>query len=422
MKVLIIGSGGREHALTWKFAESPSVAEIYCAPGNAGTAQLARNIAIKADDILGLAAWAEDAGIDLTIAGPEAPLVEGIWDVFATRGMKVFGPSKEAAQLEGSKSFAKCLMEKYEIPTGKAQFFQDVEAAGKYLNGLEPPYVIKADGLAAGKGVSIAPSILLAEEALHECLMEKRFGAAGDTVLVEEFLDGPEVSLIAFTDGKRVIPLAPAQDYKRVGDGDTGPNTGGMGSYSPVPVLDSATHDHVVKTVLERTVEALAAEGLVYRGILYAGLVLTPGGPKVLEFNVRFGDPETQAILPRMKSDIAQLTLAAAEGDLGELAIEWDERCCVTVTLASAGYPGEYHIGLPISGLEAAAAVPGATVFHAGTALKDGQVVTAGGRVLNITGLGKDFAEARAVAYEAAGKISFEGVYYRTDIGLRVSG
>ncbi len=421
MKVLIIGSGGREHALAWKFSQSPKVAEIFCAPGNAGTARVARNIPIKADDLLGLAAWAEDADIDLTIAGPEAPLVEGIWDVFTTRGMKVFGPSKEAAQLEGSKSFAKCLMEKYDIPTGKAQFFQDVEAAGKYLQSLEPPFVIKADGLAAGKGVSIAPSLLLAEEALHDCLLEKRFGAAGDTVLVEEFLDGPEVSLIAITDGKRVIPLAPAQDYKRVGDGDTGPNTGGMGSYSPVPVLERALHDQVIKSALERTVEAIAAEGLVYRGVLYAGLVLTSGGPKVLEFNVRFGDPETQAILPRMKSDIAELTLAAAEGDLGDLAIEWDERCCVTVCLTSGGYPGEYQTGLPISGLEAAEAVPGATVFHAGTAEKDGQVVTAGGRVLNVTGLGKDFAEARAVAYEAAGKISFEGVYYRTDIALRVT-
>ncbi len=421
MKVLIIGSGGREHALAWKFAQSPRVEEIFCAPGNAGTARVARNIPIKADDLLGLAAWAEDADIELTIAGPEAPLVEGIWDVFATRGMKVFGPSKEAAQLEGSKSFAKCLMEKYEIPTGKAEFFQDIGAAGQYLQSLEPPYVIKADGLAAGKGVSIAPSLLLAEEALHDCLLEKRFGAAGDTVLVEEFLDGPEVSLIALTDGKRVIPLAPAQDYKRIGDGNSGPNTGGMGSYSPVPLLERAIYDRVVKSVLERTVEAIAAEGLVYRGVLYAGLVLTSGGPKVLEFNVRFGDPETQAILPRMKSDVAELTLAAAEGDLGDLDIEWDERCCVTVTLASAGYPGEYHTGLPISGLEAAEAVPGATVFHAGTALKDGQVVTAGGRVLNVTGLGKDFAEARAVAYEAASKIKFEGVYYRTDIAKRVS-
>ncbi len=421
MKVLIIGSGGREHALTWKFAQSPRVTEIYCAPGNAGTAQLARNISIKADDLLGLAAWAEDTGIDLTVAGPEAPLVEGIWDVFATRGLKVFGPSREAAQLEGSKSFAKCLMEKYGIPTGKAEFFRDAEAASKYLRKLEPPYVIKADGLAAGKGVSVVPSEVLAEEALHDCLVEKRFGSAGDVVLVEEFLDGPEVSLIAFTDGKQVIPLAPAQDYKRVGDGDTGPNTGGMGSYSPVPILDPATNDAVVHDVLERTVKAVAAEALVYRGAIYAGLVLTAEGPKVLEFNVRFGDPETQAILPRMKSDIAELAMAAADGDLGDLSIEWDERCCVTVCLTSGGYPGEYQAGLPVRGLEEAAAVPGATIFHAGTAERDDQVVTAGGRVLNVTGLGKDFAEARAVAYEAASKISFDGVYYRTDIALRVS-
>ncbi len=421
MKVLIIGSGGREHALTWKFAQSLKVSEIYCAPGNAGTARLASNLPIKADDLMALAAWAEDAGIDLTIAGPEAPLVEGIWDVFATRGLRVFGPSKEAAQLEGSKSFAKCLMEKYEIPTGKAEFFRDLDAARDYLRGLEPPYVVKADGLAAGKGVAVVPELGLAEEAMHDCLVRKRFGSAGDTVLVEEFLDGPEVSLIAFTDGRRVIPMAPAQDYKRVGDGDTGPNTGGMGSYSPVPVLEPAIYDHVVKNVLEGTVEALAAEGLIYRGAIYAGLVLTGGGPKVLEFNVRFGDPETQAILPRMKSDIAELALAAAEGDLDDLAIDWDERCCVTVTLASAGYPGEYQTGLPIRGLEAAEAVPGATVFHAGTAEKDGQVVTAGGRVLNVSGLGKDFAEARAVAYEAASKINFDGVYYRTDIALRVS-
>ncbi len=421
MKVLIIGSGGREHTLAWKFAQSPRVTEIYCAPGNAGTARLARNVPIKADDLMALAAWAEDVGIDLTIAGPEAPLVEGIWDVFATRGLKVFGPSKDAAQLEGSKSFAKCLMEKYDIPTGKAEFFRDLDSARDYLRSLEPPYVIKADGLAAGKGVSVVPDLGLAEAAMHDCLVQKRFGSAGDVVLVEEFLEGPEVSLIAFTDGKRVIPLAPAQDYKRVGDGDEGPNTGGMGSYSPVPVLDAATYDEVVKTVLEGAVAALAAEGLIYRGVIYAGLVLTPRGPKVLEFNVRFGDPETQAILPRMKSDIAELALAAAEGDLGDLAIEWDSRPCVTVTLASAGYPGKYQTGFPIRELEAAEAVPGAAVFHAGTATRDGEVVTAGGRVLNVSGLGKDFAEARACAYEAASKINFDGVYYRTDIALRVS-
>ncbi|MHB8780825.1 MAG: phosphoribosylamine--glycine ligase [Candidatus Geothermincolia bacterium] len=420
MKVLIVGGGGREHALAWKFSQSPLVDELYCAPGNGGTAAIAVNVPIKNDEIKKFGDYAMSHEIDLTIVGPEAPLVAGLQDHFVERGLKVFGPSRAAARLEGSKAFAKELMERYGIPTGTARSFGDAAGALAYLRGLDPPYVVKADGLAAGKGVTVSPDLAGAERAVREALEERRFGEAGASVLIEEFLPGPEVSMIAFTDGRNILPMAPARDYKRVGDRDEGPNTGGMGSYSPVPLVDDAMYARIVGEVFEPLARAFAEEGFVYRGIIYAGLALTPDGPKVVEFNVRFGDPETQAIIPRLKSDIAELTLAAAEGDLSGVSMEWDERCCVTLTVASSGYPGEYDTGFPITGLQAASGDPDVAVFHAGTRLEAGVPVTAGGRVLNVSALGRDFEAARRAAYGAAAKLGFDGIYYRTDIALNI--
>ncbi len=420
MKVLVVGGGGREHALTWKMAQSPLVDSIYCAPGNAGMAALAECVSIKAEDIEGLERFAREKKIDLTVVGPEAPLVAGIADVFEGRGLAVFGPGKEAAQMEGSKDFAKRLMLEAGVPTGKSETFTDIESAQACIRKGEPPYVIKADGLAAGKGVVIAQNDREAYAALKACFVDRAFGAAGEKVLVEEFLQGQEVSIIAFVDGEDVLPLAPAQDYKRAGDGDTGPNTGGMGSYSPVPVMPEEDYRRAVEEILEPTARTLAARGIRYRGILYAGLILTASGPKVLEFNVRFGDPETQAVLPRMKSDIVEAMLAVVEGRLARTGLEWREDPCVTVVVASGGYPGDYAKGYPISGLEEAGSLEGVTVFHAGTRLGDGgEVLTDGGRVLNVSALGRDFAAARARAYEAVGKIKFKDIYYRKDIAMR---
>jgi len=421
MKVLVVGSGGREHVLAWKLAQSPLLEELYCAPGNAGTAKLGRNVDIGAEDIPALLDFALGEGVDLTVVGPEAPLVAGLVDRFEEAGLRVFGPGREGARMEGSKSFAKRLMLEEGIPTGRAEIFADYEEARRYLRSVGAPVVVKADGLAAGKGVTVAADLEEAEAALRACMLEGRFGNAGEVVLIEEFLEGQEASLLTLVDGEDILPLAPAQDYKRIGDGDTGPNTGGMGSYSPVPVLDEADYRRAVEEILRPTARALSKRGIRFRGVLYAGIILTVEGPKVLEFNVRFGDPETQAVLPRLRGDLLQAMLAVCSGELAGLRLEWDRRPCVTVVIASGGYPGDYNKGFTISGLEEAEEVPGVTVFHAGTAVgAQGEVLTAGGRVLNVSALGEDFRQARQRAYEAAERISFQDRYFRRDIALRV--
>lgn len=419
MKVLIIGSGGREHALVWKIRQSPQVDEVFCVPGNGGIAQDATIIDVDAADFGTLADFAERESVGLTVVGPEAPLVAGITDVFAARGLKVFGPSAKAARLEGSKIFAKEIMEKYGVPTAAARLFTDYAEAAAYLETLEAPYVVKADGLAAGKGVFIAKTLDEANDAVRSCLVEGQFGTAGERVVIEEHMEGPELSVLAFSDGKNVLPMVPAQDYKRAYDNDEGLNTGGMGSYSPVPIVAAELYDDIVEQVLKPTIAGLAAEGIEYRGVLYAGLMLTKTGPRVLEFNARFGDPETQAILPRLASDVLEPMLAVADGDISGVTLNWKDEVCTTVVLASGGYPTDYDTGFEITGLAEAAAMEGVALFHAGTKLVDGKIVTSGGRVLNVSALGADFAEARERAYAAIEKIRFEGMHYRTDIALR---
>ncbi|HEX9123662.1 MAG TPA: phosphoribosylamine--glycine ligase [Actinomycetota bacterium] len=421
MRILVVGGGGREHALVWRLAQNPTVDRILAAPGNAGIAQEATCVAVAADDVRGIAAIVERESIDLTVVGPEAPLVAGLVDELAAAGNRVFGPTKDAARIEGSKAWAKELCDRYGIPAGRSRAFTDVAPAVEYLDELEPPYVVKADGLAAGKGVVIAETRAKAIAALEACLVDRVFGDAGTTVLVEEYLEGPEVSAFALTDGRTVVPLAMAQDFKRVGDGDAGPNTGGMGAYSPVPFVDDATARRVWDEVLARAVHAMASEGVTYRGVLYAGLMLTKDGPKLLEFNARFGDPETEVIVPRLRSDLGELLLACVEGNLRDHRTVWAPYACVTVVAASGGYPGEYRTGLPISGLEAAAEVEGVVVFHAGTVERQGRVVTSGGRVLAVSAVGDDLAEARTRAYEGYERIWFEGMHVRRDIAQRVA-
>lgn len=422
MKILVVGGGGREHALVWKLKQSSQVDDIFCVPGNGGIAEEAEILNIDQSDYQTLASFAKKNSVGLTVVGPEAPLVGGLSDVFKEQGLKVFGPSSPAARLEGSKSFAKQLMNKYGIPTAEAREFTDYNEAAKYLGNLEEPYVIKADGLAAGKGVIIAGTVEQAQEAIKTCLIEKQFGSAGTKILIEECMAGPELSILAFCDGKRVLPMVPAQDYKRVYENDEGPNTGGMGSYSPVPIVTPGLYDQIVEKVLEPTVNGLISEGIEFRGIIYAGLMMTESGPRVLEYNVRFGDPETQAILPRLESDLLEPMLAVADGDLSGVELKWSKDVCTTVVLASGGYPGDYATGITITGLDEANAVPGVKVFHAGTKLVDGKIVTAGGRVLNVSALGTDFTDARAKAYTAIDKIHFDGMHYRKDIALRAVG
>jgi phosphoribosylamine--glycine ligase len=420
MKVLVVGGGGREHALAWKLSQSPLVSALYCAPGNGGMGELGELVPISAEDIPSLLDFAKGRGIDLTVVGPEAPLVCGIVDAFKREGLGVFGPTREAAQMEGSKVFAKRLMLEEGIPTGKAEIFDDFSSALSYLKTLQPPVVVKADGLAAGKGVVVAADGEAAEEALRACMVEGRFGEAGKKVLIEEYLEGQEVSILALVDGETILPLEPAQDYKRVGEGDTGPNTGGMGSYSPVPVLDEVTYRRAVEEILVPTARALARKGIHYQGILYAGLILTAEGPKVLEFNVRFGDPETQAILPRLESDLMMAMVEVMEGRLGSLNLQWSSQPCVAVVVASSGYPGGYQKGYPIAGLEEASLEENVVIFHAGTKRDiSGTFLTDGGRVLNVCARAKDFKEAREKAYRAVEKINFPGAYYRRDIALR---
>ncbi|MEJ5185726.1 MAG: phosphoribosylamine--glycine ligase [Candidatus Geothermincolales bacterium] len=421
---MVVGSGGREHALAWKIASSPLVDKLYCAPGNAGMEELGECVNITPEDVKTLARFAVEKKVDLTVVGPEAPLVAGLVDEFQARGLRVFGPTAEAARMEGSKAFAKQLMLESGIPTAPAEVFDDLDEALRCLRRKEPPYVIKADGLAAGKGVVVAQDDRQAYDALKACLVDRKFGASGERVLVEEHLVGREASVLAFVDGDKVLPLQPAQDYKRVGEGDTGPNTGGMGSYSPVPFIGEDDFRRVVKEILEPTAKALVARGIVYRGVLYAGLMMTDEGPKVLEFNVRFGDPETQALLPRLKTDIVEVMEAVVGGRLEDIpGLEWSEEPCVTVVVASGGYPGTYETGFTIRGLEEASRVEGVTVFHAGTKRgSKGEVLTSGGRVLNVSALGPDFSVARERAYEAVRRIEFENMYYRKDIAQAVAG
>ena len=419
MKVLVIGGGGREHALVWKIAQSELVSKVFCAPGNPGTAELAQNVEIAVDDLQGLLAFAQKEGIGLTVVGPELPLSLGLVDLFEEHGLKVFGARKNAAIIEASKAFSKDLMQKYNVPTAAYGVFTEVEPAVAFIDRTGIPIVIKADGLAAGKGVIIAGSREEAVATVTDMLSGNAFGAAGSRVVVEEFLRGEEASFLAFTDGVRIIPLASAQDHKAVFDGDQGPNTGGMGAYSPAPVVTPAIHEKAMAEVMRRTVDGMAAEGRPYRGVLYAGLMIDGDSVKTLEFNARFGDPECQPLLMRMKSDIVPILLATAAGNLEGVEIEWHDKAAVCVVLAAPGYPGDYVKGDRIAGLGDAAKVEDLVVFHAGTKGTQGGVVTNGGRVLGVTALGSSVQEAIARAYQGVDLISWPGMHFRRDIGAK---
>ncbi len=419
MKILVVGGGGREHAMVWKIAQSPEVRKIYCAPGNAGMTGLATCVPIAADDIEGLLVFARENRIDLTVVGPEVPLSMGIVDVFEQAGLKIFGASRKAAEIESSKSFAKNLMNKYHIPTAKGRAFTSYKQAQAYLKQMGAPVVVKADGLAAGKGVIVCDTLEKAEAALKDIMVQRSFGDAGDKVVVEECLKGEEASFLAFTDGETVLPLPSSQDHKAIFDDDKGPNTGGMGAYSPAPIVDSYLHNKIMETVMIPTVRAMAAEGRPYKGVLYAGLMIDGDRIRVLEFNGRFGDPEAQPLLIRMKNDIVPVMLAVIDRRLKDCRLEIDERCSVCVVMAAGGYPGVYPKGHPISGLESARRMKDVVVFHAGTSLKEKKVVTSGGRVLGVTALGQTVEKAIERAYAAAAKITWKDAYYRKDIGLK---
>lgn len=419
MKVLVVGSGGREHALVWKIAQSPLVNQIFCAPGNPGIGTIAQNVDIKVDDLPGLLGFAKREEIDLTVVGPEIPLSKGLVDLFEEYGLKVFGPRKNAAFIEASKAFSKDLMKKYNVPTAAYEVFTEIDPAVAFIDKLGVPIVIKADGLAAGKGVIIAQTRDEAVAAVTDMLSGNAFGDAGSRVVVEEFLKGEEASFLAFTDGKNIIPLASAQDHKAVYDGDTGPNTGGMGAYSPAPVVTPAIHETAMAEVMRRTVDGMAAEGRPYRGVLYAGLMIDQGEVKTLEFNARFGDPECQPLLMRLKSDIVPVLMAVAEGDISGITLEWHDKAAVCVVMAAAGYPGDYPKGDVISGLDKAGELEDVVVFHAGTGQRGEDFVTNGGRVLGVTALGDSVGSAIERAYEGVGRINWTGVHYRTDIGKK---
>jgi phosphoribosylamine--glycine ligase len=419
MKVLVVGGGGREHALVWKIAQSPLVEKIYCAPGNPGIADLAENLPIKVDELDRLLEFARREGIDLTVVGPEQPLSLGIVDLFEKHGLKVFGPRKNAAIIEASKAFSKDLMQKYNVPTAAYGVFTEIGAAEDFIDRTGIPIVIKADGLAAGKGVIIAQSREEAVGAVTDMLSGNAFGAAGSRVVIEEFLTGEEASFLAITDGKNIIPLASAQDHKAIFDGDQGPNTGGMGAYSPAPVVTQAVHDNAMQQVLRRAIDGMAAEGRPYRGVLYAGLMVTGDQVKTLEFNARFGDPECQPLLMRMKSDIVPVLLAVAEGDLSGVTIEWHDKAAVCVVMAAEGYPGDYRKGDEINGLQETAELDDVYVFHAGTAMKEGRCVTNGGRVLGVTALGDTVQAAIERAYAGVDRINWTGAQFRRDIGKK---
>ncbi len=418
MKVLVIGNGGREHAIVWKLAHDSCAPELFCAPGNAGTAALATNVPIGAEDVAGIVAWAREAKPDLVVVGPEAPLCAGVTDALEAEGIKVFGPCQAAAALEGSKAFSKDVMEKAGVPTARFRVYRSSAEAIAGLDAFSLPVVVKADGLAAGKGVVIAQTRAEAEEALREMLDGGRFGAAGAEVVVEEFLEGEEASVFALCDGERVELLPAAQDHKRVFDNDQGPNTGGMGAYTPAPIATAEVMDFTKERIVLPVLRELKQRGITYKGVLFCGLMIGPKGVNVLEFNCRFGDPETEVVLPSVASDLLPVLLACAEGRLEPGMVQMRPEAAVTVVMAAPGYPGSYPKGLAISGLDAAAAA-GCTVFHAGTALRDGQVVTAGGRVLTVTAFGADLRAAVAKAYEGVGQIAFEGAHYRRDIAAK---
>jgi len=417
MNVLVVGSGGREHTLVWKIARSAEVDRVVAAPGNPGMAQAAECVDIQADDMDGLLAFALREGVDLTVVGPEMPLALGIVDRFEEQGLKVFGPSKRAAEIESSKGFAKDLMAKYGIPTARYKRFTSSEKALRYVQERGAPIVVKADGLAAGKGALVCLTEAEAIEAVRTIMEERAFGEAGREVVVEEFLEGEEASILALTDGKTILPLVASQDHKPIFDGDRGPNTGGMGAYTPAPVVTEAVAERVMEQVLRPAVDGMAAEGRLYKGVLYAGLMIAEEKPKVVEFNCRFGDPELQVVLPLLESDLVALMMAVVEGRLGEMVLEETDRAAVCVVMASEGYPGSYEKGKRITGLEAVREMEDVVVFHAGTAVQDGDIVTNGGRVLGVTAMGDDIQCAIDRVYEAAGKIHFEGAYYRKDIG-----
>jgi phosphoribosylamine--glycine ligase len=419
MKVLVIGSGGREHALVWKIAQSRRVEQVLCAPGNAGIAGIAKCVDIAADNIAGLKTFVKKEGVELTVVGPEAPLAAGIVDEFMDAGLRIFGPTKAAARLEGSKVFCKNLLNKHGIPTATFRSFTEAAPALKYVREVPPPLVVKADGLAAGKGVIVCPTADEASAAIDQIMVAGAFGKAGASVVIEEFLEGTEASILAFVDGKTIAVLESAQDHKRAFDDDKGPNTGGMGAYSPTPFITQSIMRRIEKEILVPTVHALNRENSQYRGILYAGLMLTQAGPKVLEYNVRFGDPETQPVLMRMKSDIVPVMESVIDGRLETARIEWDSRIALCVVMASGGYPGKYEKGFEVFGLSDAAKMGDVAVFHAGTAVRDGKTVTSGGRVLGVTALGQTLLDARKRAYEAVRAVNFKNCHFRTDIGSK---
>ncbi len=425
MRILVIGSGGREHALCCKIAKSKLCDKLYAAPGNGGISETAELVDIKADDIAGLLNFVLEKKIDLTVVGPEVPLVAGIVDKFESAGLKIFGPSKGCALIEGSKVFSKELMKRWNIPTADFKVFDDPNEAIKYLEGKQPPLVVKADGLCAGKGVVICRTITSAKDAVTDMMVKRSFGDAAKKIIIEECLDGEEASIIVVSDGKNVVPLASSQDHKRVFDGDKGPNTGGMGAYSPAPVVTDAVFKEVVEKVILPVIRGMAKDGKPYKGVLYAGIMLTKEGPKVLEFNARFGDPETQTIIPRLKSDLVELIMRSIEGRLDNYSLDWDPRPCVSVVAAAGGYPGDYEKGIEVKGLDVAKGLKDVVVFHAGTKsgrrATDGSstFLTNGGRVLNVTALGSDIKGAINNCYNALGKISFDRMHYRRDIGHR---
>ena len=418
MDILVIGSGGREHALVLKLKESKKVGKIYCIPGNPGIAKIAECVTMDINDNAALVTFAVSHHIDLTVVGPEVPLANGIVNALGEQGLKAFGPTKSAARIEGSKAFAKYLMEKYNIPTAGFAVFTDAEAAKEYITKQGAPVVVKADGLAAGKGVVVAMTLAEALEAVDMIMCDNAFGQAGSQVVIEEFLVGEEASILAFTDGKTIVPMVAAQDHKRVYDHDQGPNTGGMGAYAPAPVITPAISEQVMKEVLQPTIDAMNSEGTPYCGCLYAGLIITDAGPKVIEFNARFGDPETQVVLPLLDSDLVTIMEACIAGTLADAEIKWKKAAAVCIVMASGGYPGKYNTGDVMSGIEDAEQA-GAYVFHAGTASKDGQFVTNGGRVLGVTAIDSDIKQAVDKVYQAVGKIQFNGMHYRKDIAHR---
>jgi len=420
MKILVIGGGGREHALVWKLAQSPRVTKLYCAPGNAGISQQATCVPISADDLPGLQKFAEEERIDLTVVGPEAPLALGIADLFRRNKLKVFGPTKNAARIESSKAFAKDLMLRQKIPTAESQMFESASAAIQYLNSRPVPIVVKADGLAQGKGVVVAQTHEEAREAVLNMLEQHAFGAAGQRVIIEECIQGEELTVMAFADGKTVMPMLAAQDHKRIGEGDTGLNTGGMGAYAPAPLATPALRYTIMREVLYPAIEGLSRVGSPFFGVMYAGVMVKDGVPYVLEFNARFGDPETQVVLPLLKTDLVEVLEAVVEHRLDQLDIEWSDAAAVCVVMSSGGYPGNYSTGVPILGMPDSASSDSVMVFHAGTAWKDDQIVTSGGRVLGVMAVSPSLKQARNRAYETVQVISFDGHYFRKDIANRV--